>query len=82
MSLPNDTNQLITDRLQSYLLDFNTYELDQKWTIFDSSNQKGVTFGYGLVLNFQQIEISPEQIKEKEFIKKTNKKWFKNTFRQ
>ena len=69
VSLQNDTNQLIPARLQSDLMDFNTYGLDQKWTFFDNSKQKGVIYDYGLILNFQQIDISPEQIKEKEFIK-------------
>jgi hypothetical protein len=69
VSLQNDTDQLIPARLQSDLMDFNTYGLDQKWTVFDNSKQKGVTYNYGLILNFQQIDISPEQIKEKEFIK-------------
>jgi hypothetical protein len=63
-----DTDQLIPARLQSDLMDFNTYGLDQNG-LFDNSKQKGVTYNYGLILNFQQIDISPEQIKEKEFIK-------------
>lgn len=69
VSLQNDTNQLIPLQLQKDLMDFNTYGLDQKWTVFDSSIQKGVNYDYGLILNFKQIDISPEQIKEKEFIK-------------
>jgi hypothetical protein len=54
-------------------MDFNTYGLE-KWTVFDNSKKKGVTYNYGLILNFQQIDISPEQIKEKEFIKENNSK--------
>lgn len=69
VSLQNDTNQLIPLQLQKDLMAFNTYGLDQKWTVFDSSVQKGVNYDYGLILNFKQIDISPEQIKEKEFIK-------------
>lgn len=69
VSLQNDTNQLIPLQLQKDLMDFNTYGLDQKWTVFDSGIQKGVNYDYGLILNFKQIDISPEQIKEKEFIK-------------
>jgi hypothetical protein len=69
VSLKNDTNQLIPLQLQRELMDFNTYGLNQKWMVFDSSNQKGVSYDYGLILNFKQIDISPEQIKEKEFVK-------------
>ena len=67
--LQNDTNQLIPLQLQRELMDFNAYGLDQKWMVFDSNIQKGVLYDYSLVLNFQQIDISPEQVKEKEFIK-------------
>jgi hypothetical protein len=69
VSLQNDTNQLIPVQLQRELMDFNTYGLNQKWMVFDSSNQKGGPYDYGLILNFKQIDISPEQIKEKEFVK-------------
>ena len=67
--LQNDTNQLIPLQLQRELMDFNAYGLDQKWMVFDSNIQKGVLYDYSLILNFQQIDISPEQIKEKEFVK-------------
>ena len=67
--LQNDTNQLIPLQLQRELMDFNAYGLDQKWMVFDSNIQKGVLYDYSLILNFQQIDISPEQVKEKEFIK-------------
>jgi hypothetical protein len=68
---------LIPARLQSDLMDFNTYGLDQNGLFLITASKKSVTY-YGLILNFQQIDISPEQIKEKEFIKEKNKsRWFK-----
>lgn len=65
----NETQMVIPTRLQSDLLDFSTFGLDDKWTVYHSNRQKGVNYDYGLIVNFRQINISPEQIKEREFTK-------------
>jgi hypothetical protein len=65
----NETNMIIPVRLQNDLLDFNTYGLDSKWTEFHGSKQKGITYDYEMIISFREILISPEQIKEKEFVK-------------
>lgn len=65
----NETNQIIPTRLQNDLLDFNTYGLNNKWTVFHGSKQKGINYNYSMLISFRNILISPEQIKEKEFIK-------------
>lgn len=65
----NETDKIIPARLQNDLLDFNTYGLNNKWTVFHSDKQKGITYDYGMIIRFQNILVSPEQIKEKEFIK-------------
>lgn len=65
----NETNMVIPKQLQDDLLDFKTYGLNDKWTVYHSLRQKNVTYDYSLIINFRQISISPEQIKEKEFMK-------------
>ncbi len=65
----NETNMVIPTRLQSDLLDFSTFGLNDKWTVYHSNRQKGINYDFGLIVNFRQINVSPEQIKEKEFIK-------------
>ena len=65
----NETNMIIPVRLQNDLLDFSTYGLNDKWTVYHSDKQKGINYDYGLLINFKQIYISPEQIKEREFVK-------------
>ena len=65
----NQTNLVIPKRLQDDLLDFSTYGLNDKWTVYHNAKQKGITYDYSLIVNFREIIISPEQIKEKEFIK-------------
>lgn len=69
VSLKNETNMVIPARLQSDLLDFSTYGLNDKWTVYHSNRQKGIDYDFGIVVNFRQINISPEQVKEKQFIK-------------
>ncbi|SDH85894.1 hypothetical protein SAMN04488062_11656 [Flavobacterium omnivorum] len=65
----NETNMIIPVRLKNDLLDFSTLGLNDKWTVYHSNKQKGISYDYGMVINFRQIYISPEQIKEREFVK-------------
>ena len=65
----NETNMVIPVRLENDLLDFSTYGLNDKWTDYHSNRQKGIDYDYGLIVNFRQINISPEQVKEKQFDK-------------
>ncbi|POS01680.1 hypothetical protein [Flavobacterium croceum] len=65
----NETNMVIPSRLENDLLDFSTFGLNDKWTVYHNNRQKGITYDYGLIVNFRNIAISPEQVKEKEFIK-------------
>ncbi|WP_298119039.1 hypothetical protein [Flavobacterium sp.] len=65
----NETNMVIPIRLQNDLLDFSTFGLNDKWTVYHSNKVKDIVYDYGLIVNFRQINISPEQVKEKEFVK-------------
>ena len=65
----NETNMVIPIRLENDLLDFSTYGLNDKWTVYHSNKVKGIDYDYGLIVNFRQIAISPEQVKEKQFEK-------------
>jgi len=65
----NETNMVIPARLQDDLLDFSTYGLDDKWTVYHNNRQKKNDYDYGLIVNFRQINISPEQVKKKQFDK-------------
>jgi hypothetical protein len=65
----NQTNLIIPSRLQNDLLDFNTFGLNDVWTVYHNSKQNKINYDYGMIISFREIYISPEQIKEKEFIK-------------
>ena len=64
----NETKIIIPTDLQTALLDFSTYGLNDKWTVYHSNKQKNTTYDYAMLVNFRQINISPEQLKEKEFV--------------
>lgn len=65
----NETNMIIPVQLQNDLMDFSTFGLNDRWTVYHSSKQKGISYDYAVAVNFRQIAISPEQIKEKQFVK-------------
>lgn len=69
VSTRNETNMVIPNQLENDLLDFSTYGINDVWTVYHNTKQKGITYNYGVIVNFRQINISPEQIKEKQFIK-------------
>jgi hypothetical protein len=63
----NETNMVIPARLQDDLLNFSTYGINDKWTVYHNNKQKGINYDFGMIVNFRQINISPEQVKEREF---------------
>lgn len=65
----NETNMVIPQRLQDDLLDFSTYGLNDKWTVYHNNRQKNINYDYGMIVNFRGINMSPEQVREKQFIK-------------
>lgn len=65
----NETNMIIPVRLQNDLLDFGTFGLNDEWTVYHSNRLQSINYDFGMILNFRNINISPEQIREKEFSK-------------
>jgi len=63
----NETKMIIPVNLQNALLDFSTYGLNDKWTEYHSGKQKNISYDYAVSIAFKQINISPEQVKEREF---------------
>jgi hypothetical protein len=69
VSLNNETNMILPIRLQNDLLDFDAFKMNDKWTAYHNQLQKGIDYDFRLILNFRRIDVSPEQLKEKEIIK-------------
>lgn len=77
VSLNNHTGQFIPFRLERDLLDFNTYGLEDFWTEYHATRENGIAYDFGIDLNFQTIQLSPERISEKQY---TRKKQIKDGF--
>ena len=69
VSTKNETNMVIPSRLQDDLLDFSTYGINDKWTEYHNKKQSDIFYDFSLVVNFREIKISPEQVREKQFVK-------------
>jgi len=65
----NNSNQIIPELLSEELLNFNTYGLDNLWTKYHTNSLPNISYDYLLQVSLNQIDISPEQLREKEIIK-------------
>lgn len=69
VTLNNSTDKVIPQRLEDDLLNFNTYGLNDLWTVYHGNEIPKITYDFGLILDLREINISPEQIREKQIIK-------------
>jgi len=67
VKIQNRTQQVIPRRLEQAILDFDTYDLDDFWTEYHNTTDSTIDYNFGIVLDIQEILISPERILEKEF---------------
>ncbi|MET1259641.1 hypothetical protein ABV409_09875 [Flagellimonas sp. DF-77] len=65
----NETQQIIPQRLEEELLDFNTYGLDNLWTQYHANPIKDLKYDYAMSVDFREINISPERVNETQVIK-------------
>jgi hypothetical protein len=68
VSVRNLTQKVIPKRLEEDLLNFDTYGLNDLWTVYHGIKDIKVQYDFGLELNLRNILVSPEQIREKEII--------------
>ena len=69
VELVNETQQVVPERLEAELLNFNTYGLDDFWTQYHANPLKDITYDYAMLVAFKDIRITPEQVQEKQFVK-------------
>ena len=69
VTIENQTNQIIPARLEEDLLNFDTYGLNQFWTAYHANSIDNINYDYALQLQLKRINISPEQIKEREILR-------------
>lgn len=65
----NDTEQIIPERLEEELLNFNTFGLNDLWTQYHANPLKNVKYDYEMQVAFRDILITPEQVSEQQIIK-------------
>ncbi|MFI1743339.1 hypothetical protein [Thalassobellus sediminis] len=65
----NDTRKVIPLRLEEDLLNFSSYGLNNFWSVYHGTPEDKVTYDYNMRVNLRDINISPEQVKEREIIK-------------
>lgn len=66
VSLKNNTNVIIPRRLENDLLNFSTYGLNDLWTVYHNEPQRSINYDYLMEVSFREINISPEQIRERQ----------------
>ena len=69
VSMKNESDKVIPKRLEEDLLNFDTYGLDDLWTIYHGAKNPNIKYDFGLELNLRNIQVSPEQVREKELVK-------------
>lgn len=65
----NDSEQIVPNRLEQELLNFNTYGLNDLWTVYHTNALENIKYDYEMQVAFKNINISPEQVTEKQISK-------------
>tara|TARA_R110002051_G_scaffold56046_8_gene103995 strand:- start:45677 stop:46861 length:1185 start_codon:yes stop_codon:yes gene_type:complete len=69
VEMTNNTDKIIPKRLEDELLNLNTYGLNSNWTEYHTNRIQNQLYDYQMEVSFQDINISPEQISEKQISK-------------
>ena len=69
VEMTNNTDKVIPRRLEDELLNLNTYGLNNNWTEYHTNRIQNQIYDYQMEVSFQDINISPEQISEKQISK-------------
>lgn len=69
VDMVNDSDKIIPVRLENDLLNFSSYGLNNFWAVYHSTPEDKINYDYNMRVNLRGINISPEQIKERQIIK-------------
>ncbi|MCF7560148.1 hypothetical protein L3X39_05815 [Sabulilitoribacter multivorans] len=69
VDMVNDTRKMIPTRLENDLLNFSSYGLNNFWAVYHNTPEDQVNYDYNMRVNLRDINVSPEQIKERQVIK-------------
>lgn len=69
VTIENQTDQIIPKRLEDDLLNFDTYGLNQFWTVYHANPDNRIDYDYAMALQLKRINISPEKLNEKQLLR-------------
>jgi hypothetical protein len=69
VGMVNNTDKIIPVKLEEELLNFNTFGLEDKWTKYHTNHLSYIAYDYDMQVELRDINISPEQVNEKQIIK-------------
>lgn len=69
VTIENQTNLVIPQRLEDDLLNFDTYGLNQFWMVYHANADKSIDYDYAMQLQLKRINISADQLHERELLK-------------
>ncbi|WP_256260029.1 hypothetical protein [Winogradskyella luteola] len=69
VSVKNETHQIIPERLEADLLNYNTYGLNQFWTTYHATTDNSINYDFAIELQLKRINISPERINERQLLR-------------
>lgn len=69
VTIENQTDQVIPRRLEDDLLNFDTYGLNQFWTVYHANPEPRLRYDYAMALQLKRINISPEKLSEKQLLR-------------
>ncbi|WP_417871718.1 hypothetical protein [Winogradskyella sp.] len=69
VSILNETHQIIPQRLEAELFDFNTYGLNQFWTTYHATADNTIDYDFAMELQLKRINISPERVNERQLLR-------------
>lgn len=69
VTIQNQTRQIIPMQLEDDLLNFDTYGLNQFWTVYHANPAHDIAYDYAMELQLKQINVSPEKLHQKEILR-------------
>jgi tetratricopeptide (TPR) repeat protein len=72
VSIENQTTQIIPQQLEADLLNFDTYGLNEFWTVYHAQHISEVNYDFEMQLQLKRINISPEQVNSRQVLKQKN----------
>ena len=69
VGMKNQTRKVIPKKLEEDLLNFSTYGLNDLWTVYHNNKQKSLRYDFSMNIELREINISPEQIREKHIVR-------------